>query len=216
MPSPAGSFLYTRSSAANTQPNISTKEMLPSHCRARLIDAQLFLLDLTHEADEVFMRRVKGRRQWRIITAIVRYHICIRTRARTKLERKKTPEVMVFSRSHILLAACGSSERAYECTECNSGYFTTALLRVFRSNEMHMLKYKRCFEEFPRIHIYPTRCVLLLKSSELQVKLLQAFKVPFAKETLPWPIDPFLLPQHQFPHGVVPRLLYWSMMGGIN
>ncbi|CEL54750.1 hypothetical protein RSOLAG1IB_07284 [Rhizoctonia solani AG-1 IB] len=156
MPSPAGSFLYTRSSAANTQPNISTKEMLPSHCRARLIDTQLFLLDLTHEADEVFMRRVKGRRQWRIITAIVRYHICIRTRARTKLERKKTPEVMVFSRSHILLAACGYSERAYECTECNSGYFTTALLRVFRSNEMHMLKYKRCFEEFPRIHIYPT------------------------------------------------------------
>ncbi|KAG8704854.1 hypothetical protein FRC11_009512, partial [Ceratobasidium sp. 423] len=65
--------------------------------------------------------------------------------------KKAIPELLPFSRSHVLLAACGRAEQAYECTECNSGYFTSVLLQVLRSGWLQNLKYKRCFEEFPKL-----------------------------------------------------------------
>ncbi|KAG8757633.1 hypothetical protein FRC11_004403, partial [Ceratobasidium sp. 423] len=56
-----------------------------------------------------------------------------------------------FGRSHILLAACGHAEIAYECATSDSGYFTTALLERLRSSRIHKLTYKVCFEDFPQL-----------------------------------------------------------------
>ncbi|CAE6500688.1 unnamed protein product [Rhizoctonia solani] len=61
------------------------------------------------------------------------------------------PEPLSFSRSHILLAACGPAEHAYECIECKRGYFTSVLLQALRSRRLRKLTYKRCFEEFPKL-----------------------------------------------------------------
>ncbi|GAB1526514.1 hypothetical protein RhiTH_009681 [Rhizoctonia solani] len=56
-----------------------------------------------------------------------------------------------FGRSHILLAACGHAEVAYECANSDSGFFTTALLEQLRSRQIHKMTYKACFENFPRL-----------------------------------------------------------------
>jgi hypothetical protein len=56
-----------------------------------------------------------------------------------------------LGRSHVLLAACGHTEVAYECATSDSGFFTTALLQQLRSHLIHKLTYKECFQDFPRL-----------------------------------------------------------------
>ncbi|KAG8727400.1 hypothetical protein FRC11_013308 [Ceratobasidium sp. 423] len=134
---------------------------LASNCRARSLNSQ-DLPPLTLDTDREIIRRAQRRRRWRTIIAFVRSHLFfthittrtgsneIRTQVTTRPVLKKAiPELLQFSRSHVLLAACGHAEQAYECTKCNCGYFTAALLQVLRSSWLTNLKYKRCFEEFP-------------------------------------------------------------------
>ncbi|CAE6497445.1 unnamed protein product [Rhizoctonia solani] len=49
-----------------------------------------------------------------------------------------------FGRSHILLAACGHAQLAYECATSDSGYFTSALLQRLRSSRIHSLQSPVC------------------------------------------------------------------------
>lgn len=53
--------------------------------------------------------------------------------------------------SHVLLAACGHAELAYERTNSKNGYFTSTLLQVLRSGRIDELTYKSCMENFPRL-----------------------------------------------------------------
>ncbi|KAB5591684.1 hypothetical protein CTheo_4892 [Ceratobasidium theobromae] len=52
-------------------------------------------------------------------------------------------------RSHVLLAACGSEERAYETN--GHGDYTTALLAVLRTFGVDRLTYKGCMERLPSL-----------------------------------------------------------------
>ncbi|QRW21040.1 ICE-like protease (caspase) p20 domain protein [Rhizoctonia solani] len=148
----------------NNYPIESTAEgPMSAKCRARALNA-IDLPALTHETDKGIIQRVQRRRQWRIIITFVRSHLlftrikatpgCNPTSARASVQtllKTTAPEPLGFSRSHVLLAACGHAQQAYECTECGSGFFTTALLQVLRSSWLRKLKYKRCFEEFPKL-----------------------------------------------------------------
>ncbi|CAE6506355.1 unnamed protein product [Rhizoctonia solani] len=134
--------------------------ILAANCRARSLNSQ-DLPPLTLDTDKRIIRRAQRRRRWRTIIAFVRshvlfMHITTRTepsgiRAQPRLKRV-LPDLLRFSCSHVLLAACGHAEQAYECTECNCGYFTAVLLQMLRSSYLHNLKYKRCFEEFPKLN----------------------------------------------------------------
>ncbi|KEP48864.1 ICE-like protease (caspase) p20 domain protein [Rhizoctonia solani 123E] len=132
--------------------------------RARSLDPQ-DLPPLTLEMDKRIIRRAQRRKQWRTIIAFVRSHLLFLhtlatpefNEAGTKVTipqsslRKAIPKLIGFSRSHVLLAACGHAEQAYECAKCHRGYFTSALLQVLRSRWLQELKYKQCFEEFPKL-----------------------------------------------------------------
>ncbi|KAJ1305507.1 hypothetical protein OPQ81_000514 [Rhizoctonia solani] len=114
---------------------------------------------LTLETDSEIIHGARNRRRWRIVIVSVLSHIHLThmtttpelNLARTQVIAIQPPELLRSSRSHVLLAACGHSEQAYECTKCNCGYFTATLLQVLRSRRLGKLKYKRCFEEFPRL-----------------------------------------------------------------
>ncbi|KAF8752583.1 Caspase domain [Rhizoctonia solani] len=59
-------------------------------------------------------------------------------------------------RSHVLLAACGHTERAYEDPKTKKGIFTDALLRLLKSRPITELTYKAIFEDFPNLSISGT------------------------------------------------------------
>ncbi|EUC54992.1 ICE-like protease (caspase) p20 domain protein, partial [Rhizoctonia solani AG-3 Rhs1AP] len=96
--------------------------------RARSLDPQ-DLPPLTLEMDKRIIRRAQRRKQWRTIIAFVRSHLLFLhtlataefNEAGTKVTvpqsslRKAIPKLIGFSRSHVLLAACGHAEQAYEC-----------------------------------------------------------------------------------------------------
>ncbi|KAF8669674.1 Caspase domain [Rhizoctonia solani] len=60
-------------------------------------------------------------------------------------------------RSHVLLAACGHTERAYEDPKTKKGIFTDALLRLLKSRPITELTYKAIFENFPNLSISGTK-----------------------------------------------------------
>ncbi|CAE6451151.1 unnamed protein product, partial [Rhizoctonia solani] len=150
--------------STNNQPLTSITGGASSfNCRARSLNLADFP-PLTYETDKEIIRRVQRRRRWRVIIVSVRSHLFF-MRLNTMSERRPTgirvpaqrlfnkdiPELLGFSRSHVLLAACGHAEQSYECTECDCGFFTAALLQVLRSSRIQKLKYKWCFEAFPKL-----------------------------------------------------------------
>ncbi|CAE6397446.1 unnamed protein product [Rhizoctonia solani] len=52
-------------------------------------------------------------------------------------------------RSHVLLAACGSLQEAYENTDTCSGYFTQSLLETLQENNVDHLTYSECLRRLP-------------------------------------------------------------------
>ena len=52
-------------------------------------------------------------------------------------------------RSHILLAACGAKEHAYEAQ--GKGVFTTALLKLLYEDDAHTLTYTNLLRDFPHL-----------------------------------------------------------------
>jgi hypothetical protein len=52
-------------------------------------------------------------------------------------------------RSHILLAACGAKERAYEAQ--GKGVFTTALLKLLYEDDAQTLTYANLLRDFPHL-----------------------------------------------------------------
>ncbi|KAL5633801.1 hypothetical protein ACGC1H_005856 [Rhizoctonia solani] len=172
----AGSTRGVRKALAKIEPKLNApfshqdatnrrSKVLGSNCRARSLNPQN-LPPLTLETDKRIIRRAQRRRQWRTIIAFVRSHLLfLHTLATAELNEagtkatvpqpppmKAIPRFVGFSRSHILLAACGHTEQAYECVKCHRGYFTSTLLQVLRSRWLQELKYKQCFEEFPKLH----------------------------------------------------------------
>jgi hypothetical protein len=63
-------------------------------------------------------------------------------------------------RSHVLLAACGSEELAYE-TE-GSGDFTAALLKTLKQYGAEKTTYKGCIHRFPTLQRYTQALCLIL------------------------------------------------------
>ncbi|CAE7190755.1 unnamed protein product [Rhizoctonia solani] len=148
-------------STTSRQPS-ARSEVLTSDCRVRSLNLQDIPL-LTLETDKEIVQRAKRRGRWKTILTFVRSHLCFMRTLSTPNEtgakasipqkplKKAIPELIGFSRSHVLLAACGRAQQAYECAKCNSGYFTSTLLWVLRSRLLEKLKYKQCFEEFPKL-----------------------------------------------------------------
>lgn len=65
-------------------------------------------------------------------------------------------------RTHVLLAACGQREQAYEdqIPPNYPGHFTRALLALLRGIGVDRLTYKSCIQRFPIL--MTTKCALIL------------------------------------------------------
>ncbi|KDN44150.1 hypothetical protein RSAG8_05623, partial [Rhizoctonia solani AG-8 WAC10335] len=101
-------------------------------CQARRL-APNVVPALSSGLDEEILRRATG----------------LSSNSTNSFPNRSIPRIPYFGRSHILLAACGHAEVAYESSDTRSGCFTAALLGKLRSSRLHKLTYKACFEDFP-------------------------------------------------------------------
>jgi hypothetical protein len=69
-------------------------------------------------------------------------------------------------RSHVLLAACGHNEKAYENPKSKKGLFTEALLGILSTQPISELTYKKIFEDFPKLSSLRTRWVIEVTLSQ--------------------------------------------------
>jgi hypothetical protein len=54
-------------------------------------------------------------------------------------------------RSHILLAACGAEELAYENTRLGRGAFTTAFIQTLKTADVNKLTYTGFMDRLPNL-----------------------------------------------------------------
>ncbi|KAB5591938.1 hypothetical protein CTheo_4616 [Ceratobasidium theobromae] len=84
--------------------------------------------------------------------------------------------------SHIHLAACGSSEKAWE--EDGRGVFTTALLEAFRTIGIDKITYHNLIKSLPSLHNQSPHCYGVNKSRTLFNSHAPLRKMPFLPVTL--------------------------------